>query len=474
MLYQVFDYECFDYNLWFESKLGILRGPDPRPLTDGEYVSVLGSAHSFGRFVEKPFPEQIQNKLNIKVLNMSTSAVGPRYFYEKDGVLEYANKSKICIVQAVSGRSCGNSEYTNENTKNNIFQKISEGPDAPLLSESNIYGELFKAGDFEKLNQYFCEMKETWVKETIELGKSIKTESVFLWFSSRSPKYDSDTNSYDKMIGEFPQLVDDLMVEQVKPYFDHYVEVISREGLPVPFYNKFTNCPSQCFFGRSYRNSHPYYPSQEMNDLVFEKLEPIISKTLKASNKENVSVYLALRKRSKIHEEEGEGGRIDFLERFMPELLDNCDNQLVIYSQKVNFTSLLAVKGISLTASLSVADFIMLDNKNFDFDTVNLNAVLWLDNILGDSRCSLQSFFNKYPKYKIICLYGKHALVCHYSVLEEKLKMLHRAFIFNRNPKFKLSFSSIHNISTHIVTMRSSADFNIDHYEYVKKQKVIL
>lgn len=143
MNYQFFDWEAFDYSLYRMDGVGYLRGPDPRPLVPGRYLSTIGSAHVFGRFVDRPFPAQLVEALKLQVVDLSTSAVAPSYFGEHERILQVINAGAACIVQMVSARSCENSEWTNRITRKNVFQRVADGPDAPLCHEVEVYPPLW-------------------------------------------------------------------------------------------------------------------------------------------------------------------------------------------------------------------------------------------------------------------------------------------------------------------------------------------
>lgn len=72
-----------------------------------------------------------------------------------------------------------------------------------------------------------------------QLLSQIVVPKVLLWFSSRAPELEYNKESYVKYVGDFPQLVDRRMVDAVAPLGDAYVEVVSQDGLPVEFKNRY-------------------------------------------------------------------------------------------------------------------------------------------------------------------------------------------------------------------------------------------
>lgn len=280
MNYQFFDWECYRYDLYQAEGIGNLRGPDPRPLRPGGYMTAIGAAQTFGRFVDNPFTHQLRRATGMRMFDLSTSAVAPAYFTTHGQIMDIINNSALCVVQMTAARSCGNSVYNNEKGHKNIFRKTAEGEDSRFYNEHEIYEDLWKAGKIDEAKQLIEESKQTWITETRELLDAIKVPKVLLWLSSRTPEYTPNPVNYSSYAGEFPQYVDRPLVEAVKGAADDYVEAISREGLPIPFKNRFTGETGQCYFGTSYRTSHGYYPSQAMHDLAFEKLKPVVERLI--------------------------------------------------------------------------------------------------------------------------------------------------------------------------------------------------
>ncbi len=278
MLYQFRDWESFRYDLWFLKDVGYLRGPDQRPLRRGGYVTYMGTAHTFGRFANRPFPDRLRRRHGYAGLDLSTSAVGPRYFTLKPELIEIANAGRVSVVQATSARSCGNSKFQNDRTGNNVFQAVGSAYDSPFIHETEIFPPMFAQHRIDEVEALVAEMKVKWVEETSALLRALTTPKILLWFSSREPYYEPSRKSWAAMCGEFPQLVNDEMIEEVRPLADIYVDVTTRAGLPVRFRNRFTGAPGQCHFGTVYRGDHGYYPSDEMHAKAADILDPVLAR----------------------------------------------------------------------------------------------------------------------------------------------------------------------------------------------------
>lgn len=107
MNYQLFDWQCFQYDLWTLPGVGYLRGPDPRPLDKGRYIVAIGAAQTFGRYVDQPYPDLLAARLGIPVVNLARSAVGPSHFSSNAVIMKLVNEAAACVVQVTAAAPAG-------------------------------------------------------------------------------------------------------------------------------------------------------------------------------------------------------------------------------------------------------------------------------------------------------------------------------------------------------------------------------
>ncbi|MGQ9369015.1 DUF6473 family protein [Azospirillum sp. ST 5-10] len=272
------------YNICFLPGVGFLRGPDPRPLKEGEYIAFIGPAHTFGRHADDCFANIVADMAKVNVFNLSTSAVGPRYYLDRPHIIEYLNKSSAVVIHTFTARSCGNSMYHNRMFGNNVFQLVGAPEDSPTIHENDIFPSMFQHGDRDLAIKLCSEMQRTWVSEMKDLLSKISAKKILLWFASREPKYIQDSSSYDGFCGGFPQLVNDNMINNIMGFVDRYVEVISKSGLPLLHVNRFTGEPGQARYGTTFRRRMDYYGSPEMH----QEAAAAVSEALKTLVPEHV------------------------------------------------------------------------------------------------------------------------------------------------------------------------------------------
>lgn len=277
--YQNHDAHSIDYQIYELPGIrpypggGFFRGPMP-PL-DRPYIACLGAAQTFGRFCERPFPALLQETLGIGALNLGFGAAAPTFFYSNQKLLEYVNRGKLAIVQILSGRSQSNS----------LFQIHQHGPhgirisDNAVLSAAEFFEDLLRASSVAQVQEVVEETRHNYVQDMITLLRHVTCPKILFWFSVRTPEYQE---KYElpvwQLFGNFPQLVNQGMVDSIREHADRYVQVVSSVGLPQKLYDKLGQ-PTSADFSHQIREgkqmlreTNNYYPSPEMHKLAAREL----------------------------------------------------------------------------------------------------------------------------------------------------------------------------------------------------------
>ena len=74
-----------------------------------------GAAQTFGRFVERPFPTLLAERLGLPALNLGAGGAGPRHF-DRPEYLDALNRAEAVVLQVLSGRSASCSLFDNSAT----------------------------------------------------------------------------------------------------------------------------------------------------------------------------------------------------------------------------------------------------------------------------------------------------------------------------------------------------------------------
>jgi LPS sulfotransferase NodH len=114
--------------------------------------------------------------------------------------------------------------------------------------------------------------RHDYVSDFIDLLLGISAPKILFWFSTRSPTYADNYDGFPRgVFNDYPQLVNSMMVEELIPYSDHYVECISETGLPQILWSS-----GQSIDGAISRQGvleNKRYPSPAMHVLAADALE---------------------------------------------------------------------------------------------------------------------------------------------------------------------------------------------------------
>lgn len=248
----------------------LLRGPAPATIEAGRYLACIGAAQTYGRFCGHPFPSLLQERLGIPTINFGRGGAGPSFFLRDNGMLlDYVNRSRFAIVQVMAGRSEGNSLFESKGLS--YYTRRSDGTG---IGCDEAFQELLRANDVANMMKIVAETRRNWVASYIELLTTIKVPRVLFWFSGRRPHYTESYRDLDELFGQFPQLVNSEMIEQLMPYADRYVECVSASGLPQRLVSRFTGKPTVVNdpWGGTWEKNW-YYPSPAMHVEAADALE---------------------------------------------------------------------------------------------------------------------------------------------------------------------------------------------------------
>ena len=305
--YQLLDYDVIDYEIY---PIGDFTYRGPKPSFHKPYFSVIGSAHSFGRFCKLPFSTLLSQQTNLDCLNLSSGGLGPenyiRRFKFHNEALPLVNNSKFCIIQVMPGRSSSNSLFKTEGSINGYLENKPE----TQIDTNDFWLEKIKENNSIQLEKLVEETRQSYIDSYKEVFKLIKVPKVLFYFSERPHDYNIDyknVNGFDELYGEkkgfnldgvwqpkkgsFPQFVNSQVINELKKDCHYYIEYISSKGLPHILNNRFTSKPIkkdiiykaerlQKFNGIQVNQ---YYPSQQMHIEAAEKLLPACNSILNDS-----------------------------------------------------------------------------------------------------------------------------------------------------------------------------------------------
>lgn len=167
------------------SKL-VFRGP--RKSTDSDYVAVLGGTEVYGRFIERPFAELIEDSIDMTCLNLGCQNAGVDAFLFDPDLMTLAKGARLTVVQVMGAQNMSNRFYRVHPRRNDRFL----GP-SPMLKS------IFREVDFtdfsftrhmlstlqmlspDRFGVLRDELREAWCARMRLLLQTIDGPVVLLW-----------------------------------------------------------------------------------------------------------------------------------------------------------------------------------------------------------------------------------------------------------------------------------------------------
>ena len=273
--YQGEDFESTDYDQYeLAPDLALFRGPpvSEQALANGEYFCVMGAAQTFGRLVHKSWPELLSEAIGLPVVNLSGGGKGPEFFLNAK-LVEVANRARFVVVQAMSGRSVGCSEYPGG-------RYITRGSKRTKLQRRTVLRRLWNQ-DPKIAIHYVRRWNASYLDLYSQLRAQLTRPTSVAWISERDPDGWSPEQLLQKLDwGLFPQLVGRELYDSVTALFDAHFELVYERVMEQPV-SRSTGEP--CPYFRPDRQLHSeviYYPTSAANAALAEALVPWARKAL--------------------------------------------------------------------------------------------------------------------------------------------------------------------------------------------------
>lgn len=216
MAYAKYSGNLIDYHPYrLHGARPLLRGPDCD--LNQPYVTCLGGAETYGRFLEDPYPDMLGRLLNLPVLNLGQINAGLDVYLNNPVLLKAANNGCATVIEVMGAHTQSNRFYTVHPHRNDRFVK----PSPDLV-------DLYPEVDFSAINftrhlltvlhdtsrRRFATVQESlqrdWTAKMRILLEAVSPEVLLLWFSERTPK-----NTIRRMSGADPLFVTRPMLQEL-------------------------------------------------------------------------------------------------------------------------------------------------------------------------------------------------------------------------------------------------------------------
>ena len=199
----------------------------PRKILTGRYVAFLGGSETYGKFVETPFPDLVEQELGTTCVNLGYMNAGIDAFVHEAEVLALAAGAEITVIQLMGAQNMSNRLYRVHPRRNDRF-----------LTASSMMKSVFREVDFTEYNftrhmlqdvaaqagDRFSfvtgELRSAWTARMQQLIGALPGKKVLLWFADHCPPKESQL-----LPGRDPWFVDKGMIERLRDRVDGIVEV---------------------------------------------------------------------------------------------------------------------------------------------------------------------------------------------------------------------------------------------------------
>ena len=206
----------------------LFRGPKSdltRP-----YAAFFGGTETYGRFIERPFPELVAERFGLGCVNLGRVNGGIDVYLHDPSALEIAAGAEVTVIQVTGAHNLSNRYYSVHPRRNDRF-----------LGATPLLHELFDDMDFtevsftrhlmtalhgkseQRFHAVIKELQATWVRRMRDLLGRIPGRKILLWLGRRHP---GEPASSDASYRNDPLYVDQPMLKAVADLVDAETQVI--------------------------------------------------------------------------------------------------------------------------------------------------------------------------------------------------------------------------------------------------------
>lgn len=166
----------------------------PRRDLQGRYLAFLGANEVYGRFIERPFPDLVEDSLGLTCANFGVADAGPDAFTADPFMPDAVADATVTVVQVMGAHNMNNRFYSVHPRRNDRFTAPT-----PLLTQiypdvdfadihftKHLVSRLYRTSA-RRFNAVAAELKRCWVARMKLLLERAGGDTVLLWFSCRPP-----------------------------------------------------------------------------------------------------------------------------------------------------------------------------------------------------------------------------------------------------------------------------------------------
>lgn len=166
----------------------LFRGPRRR--LDTPYLAFVGGTETYGKFIAKPFPAQVEKAMRQTCVNLGCVNGGIDVFVNDSTVIEICQRADMTVVQLMGANLLSNRFYSVHPRRNDRFVKAStvlqaiyEDVDFSEFSFTRHMLGALHCKSPERFDIVVNELRQAWLARMKYLLGLIGPRVILLWFS---------------------------------------------------------------------------------------------------------------------------------------------------------------------------------------------------------------------------------------------------------------------------------------------------
>jgi len=205
---------------------GLSRVPfrGPRKPLGGRYVACLGGSETFGKYLPRPWPDLLEERLGLTCINLGCLNAGPDLFLRDAGVRALAHDAAATVIQV-----------TGAVNQSNRFFRVHPRRNDRFLGPTDALRLLYPEVDFTEiaftrhLVQVLCrvcpdrfdklrvELQKVWLRRMKQILAEIAGPVLVLWLAEHAPAPEGPVQAAEDLRRD-PTLVTDGMLDRLRPH----------------------------------------------------------------------------------------------------------------------------------------------------------------------------------------------------------------------------------------------------------------
>jgi hypothetical protein len=195
----------------------LFRGPHRR--LDGRYVVAVGGTETYGKYVERPYPDLLGERIGLPVANFGAVNAGIDVFASDRAVLDACSGARAVVLQAMGAHNLHNRFYSVHPRRNDRFLRAAPElralyPDIDFTEFSftrHLIQTLVETGP-DRFAPVLDDLRAAWLTRMTAFLDAVRAPVVLLWMAERLPEEPSALHRASD-----PLFVTSGMIDDIRP-----------------------------------------------------------------------------------------------------------------------------------------------------------------------------------------------------------------------------------------------------------------